>query len=826
MSGDHLLLSGLGVLGIHLCGGIGGVGLSEALSRRPVSREDRLILFLLWAPLWSAVAALALAHAGLLREGVLGGLSGLWMVGGIGALACRRRRSGGESPSGPEKATRHSLAFWIGWGMILLAAVPMAAKGNRYLGGWDTGVYAAAACEMGRGGSLDVTDPLLKRLSEEERRAFMHDPNPPRQAWHAGFLIQDAAEGRLRPEFYHLYPAWLSLWTWGSGTEGVWFGHAVMAIAALGMAMVAAATLLGARAALLGGVALLGCAAQLFAMRSTTAEMMTQFFLMGGCWAMARAHEQPRGRLGLLTSGAAAWATAILTHGTAYLPLGLALLVLGIRAIVSKEPRRAWPVGLVMAASAGAFLWNVIRAGTMTHVLLRLAIQHPGWWMSGVLLAGLTGLLVLAFWRRWEGGTLLLAGRPWASLLMAIGLAGLWGVGWARPLWDSGPEAWNTRIFTALTGGIGIPAALVFLAASPPRTWSAGRFLFLCSGLGTTAVLLVNKMAKPFYLWGARRWVEWPLPVVLFLAAAGGVWAYDSAPRFPQARRLIRGILLLLGGLWMALLWAGARPVLATREYEGTERRLRLAAERMRDGDAILCDHWDPAVVWRYVHGLPAWGLTRLSGHEGVGDATHAVRLMRQWLEENKKVYWAGPWFADPVLCLEPAGCFEEEDRVLEQRPDRLPQRVLSERRRTMLYRVVPYGGAVSDEITFGHSAMGLVEGFSGLRLDWDEQGKRIPHRRILGGRGVFYAPRAGGRWALEMAHQHPRQETLTVELWEEGERLAVWDVGRTWNLYSFVMPAGCGAVRLELRSPTFKAGSTRVGVAVARLVRVGKAGE
>jgi len=116
---------------------------------------------------------------------------------------------------------------------------------------------------------------------------------------------------------------------------------------------------------------------------------------------------------------------------------------------------------------------------------------------------------------------------------------------------------------------------------------------------------------------------------------------------------------------------------------------------------------------------------------------------------------------------------------------------------------------------------MGLIEGFSGLRLDWDEEGRRIPHRRILRGRGMFYAPPVGGKWALRLSHQHPTRETFPVELWSGGQRLAEWEVGRRWADYIFEMPAGGGAIPLELRSPTFKAGNTRVGVSVAQLTRL-----
>ncbi len=585
------------------------------------------------------------------------------------------------------------------------------------------------------------------------------------------------------------------------------------------MTVIAGASFFGGRAAFLGGIALLGCAAQLFAMRSTTAEMMTQFFLFGGFWAMGQALSDPRGAVGLLISGAAAFGAAILCHGTAYLPVGLVLLFLVGYGVWGKRPGRWKPLWILLMVGGGAVLWNAVRAGTVTSILVRLTFQHPGWWLSGILLSGATGFVILYLLRKgagaWRGG-----GGELAFLFAVVMLVGVWGLGLGRPGWDSGPEAWNVRIFTRLTGFLGIPFALVFLALTCPWQWPIGRLLLLFAGVGTTGVLLVNKMAKPFYLWGARRWVELPLPFVLLMAAAGLVWAYDRTGWKPKAW-IGRLAVLALGGFWLLSLFRDGRWVIAAREYVGTHDRLKAAAQQLEGAGAILCDHWDSALVWRYVYGLPAWGLSRLETHHGPSDAATATRLMRRWVEEGKRVYWAGPWFADPILRLAWIGTFETEDQRLEERPDRLPARVFAERRRTVLYRVGLEGGEEAELVVFGHSALGLVEGFSGLRLDWDEDGQRLPHRRILRGRGVFFAPRVGGTWALRLSHQHPSRETLTTELWGDGQRLAVWEVERAWRDYPFEMPSGGGAVRMELRSPTFKAGNTRVGVSVARLYRI-----
>ncbi len=799
--------------GLLAWGGLGGLGLTVRLSSRRLPVSDRVIAFGVWSPLWVATLALALAHAGVFSIPRLMGLSALWGACGAWGLWSAGRRTETPVLEGPV----YGKLYWAGGVAVLALAGFLATPANRYLGAWDTGVYVGTAMEVARSGGLEVRDEFLAELPEGEREAFMHEGDPARPAWHAGFVITDADAGRLMPEFYHLYPAWLAVWGALFGLEGVWAGQTAMALYALAMVMLAGASLFGRGASLLAGLALMACAAQAYAMKMTSAEMITQFGLFGGLWALDRVLRAGRGAGGLMATAALAWAGAILAHGTALLPVTAGLTFLFAHALIGRRDAGRWRAFGVVALCAGlAVVWNGIRADAMTRFLVELILAHPAWWCGAAVVGG---LLIAAAWH-WGSGNNQAArmGPAWlerVAPMVVVGALVAFGY-WARPVLFPGREAQNVRYFVMLTGWIGMGLAIGFLGWRRVRDWPAGQQAFVFMGLATTLVLLVNKMAKPFYLWGSRRWVELALPAVFLLAAAvvAQLAAWGGGKRRFGFGAATAGLCAVV---WLGLMAPRAALVYRTREYAGVPGLMARAAEAVRDADRVFCDHWDAAAVLRYVHGLPAWALTRLSQVCGVADAQVAVAHLRRWAGEGKRVYWIGSWFADPSLRLMKAGDFELDTTLVEQRGDRLPDRAVAERRRLTIYRVTLEGGdAPPAELAMGYSAMGLTDGFLGLRKARDEQGRRFGYRRTRG-RGRWYAPRIPGAWRIRLINENPKRRTIPATLLADGVQAAAWQVGAGWADYEFEMPAGSNRVALlELVSPTYRSGKMRVGVGVA----------
>jgi hypothetical protein len=815
-----MMAAGLMIVLLGL-GGLGGLGLTAAFSVRRFSAMDKAVLAVLWAPLFLSVLALALAQAGCFRLPALLLGAALWGAAGLAGLF-RQARARRESP--PEQNAGGNALFLTGLAVLLAAAGWLAIPAHRYLlGGWDPGEYVCTAAQMARTGELAIHDPVLPTLSAAERTALMHEPAPPRRTLQAGYLVVDEAKGLLLPDYYHLHPAWLAVWVRLFGLAGAWAGHSFMALAALAMVVLAAARLVGRRAALLTGLMLMLCPAQAYLMRFTTAEMMTQFCLFAGFWALASALRQPGGA-GLALTAAAAFGAAILAHGTSVLPVAGVVAALGFRALLRREGA-AWRPALAVGAGAGlALLWNAWRADIMTRFLWNLVSANPRvWTAAGVIILG-TGAAAALLARSRAGRepgparAFLLRWGPFA----AAALLAVYGY-WIRPANATDADAKNLLYFAALAGKPALILAVLYFALPRDGRERGALAAFLLAGALAAVVLLGHKMVQPVYLWAARRWVPMVVPFVLLLASAAAV-SLVRGRGVGRSAGLAAAALAV--GFWLAGLLPGARLVYGVREYENLPGLLRDLAGRVKDADAVICSHWEPATPLRYAYGIPAWQLSRLPNPEGLRDARAAGGLIARWVAEGKRVYWIGERFYHPGFDLQEAGVEAGAFSVLERRRDRLPGRVAAESFRFPVYRAVPpapraENGPVALDV--GHSAMGLAAGFSELERERDPVKKEYFGYRRTRGRGRLYLPSGGGAWRVRLNGFLRPGVPCPVELRAGGQTIARFAAEPRWAEYAFTLPAGPGTnsvTELEIRSPHVTRGGGRRGVAVDWLRR------
>lgn len=804
-------------------GGLGGLGLTAFFSARRLVRLDRITAFLAWGPLFVSVSALALAHAGWFRLPLLIGLALAWGLGGLVALALNSRKQ--KEPPLEEDESRHP-PFLAGLALLVLAAGLLASPAHKYLlGGWDPGEYVCTASNIARTEALAIRDPLLPELSRAERTVLMHEPKPPRRTLQAGYLVKDAAKGELMPDYYHLYPSWLAVWVRIFGLDGAWPGHTAISLFAFAMVVAAASRLFGVRTGLLAGLVLLLGPLQLYLMRFTTAETLTQFCLFTGFWALDRAFKRAGG--GFLFTAGAAFGVSILAHSTSVLPVAGVLLYLGIRAL-RERTFRGWGIPAWVAACAGgAMVWNAIRAEVVTRFVWDGMAGHPERWG----LAAALGLVVLA------GG--LLAGKTrmgsspaamrvmrWMPFLFVAGLA-LAGY-FIRPHFQRGPEALNLVFFGRMAGGMGLILAVCFFALRGRATWTEGQRAFLAAGLLTCAVLLVNKMAQPLYLWAGRRWVPMVLPFVTILAAEAAVFLIlPSAAvkrRAWKAASLLAGLAAVL--IWLPALARTGRPVRQVREYETMPGQMKALAGLVREADIVLCSHWEPATPLRYAFGIPAWSLSRLSGPGGLRDARIATALLRRWAAEGRRVYWIGDRFFDRGFSLSEAGEAGGVFTVLERRPDRIPRAAVPEKRRYRVYRVEPpvaVAGQGPECVDIGHSAMGLTAGFSGWERERDPATFSYIGYRSTRGTGRLMLPALPGAWRIRLKGPPEAADGWPVAVKAEGRVVGEIQATPRWETFAFELPAGLGTngvVELEIDSPHASRGKKRFGVAVDWLTR------
>jgi hypothetical protein len=795
--------------GLLALAGLGGMALAARVSSRRLSAFDKGVLALLWGPLLLSVLALALADAGCFSLRLLTAAAGLWGLAGL-ILLLRPRPARPEPEQEPPRA-----AFLLSAAALLAATCFLITPAHTYLfGGWDPGEYVCTASNIARTGALEIHDPILASLKPAQQRTLMHEPEPPRRTLQPGYLVTDPGKGLLMPDYFHLYPSWLAVWVGLFGLGGAWAGHTAIALFALGMVVLAAGSLFGKRTALLAGAALALCPAQLYLMRFTTAEMMTQFCLFAGFWALERAWRRP-GAEGVALTAGAAFGAAILAHSTSVLPVAGILMAAAARARVSPRPG-AWGVLLATALfSTLAMAWNLARADVMTRFLWTHLTSHPSWWMpaAGLAAAAIAAGPILAklLLRRQPGPAWNRAWR-WTPLALAL-LLGALGY-FVRPRLDAGPDGRNLVFFASLLGPAGALLAVAFFGLRRWTDWTDSQRAFLVAGLVTAGVLLAYKMVQPVYLWAARRWVPVVFPFAAILAAETAISLMRRMGNRGRARQA--GGLVLVAAL-AAGWYSGMRPRPATlfrsREFEGLPAFMTRVASAVADADVVLCWHAEPSTPLRYLYNLPTFALTRLPEKTGIRNAKAATALILRWLKEGKRVYWIGEPFYHPSMRAIETTAVSGQFQILERRLDRLPRNLVREKRTFRICRLEPdstrpFTAPITLDV--GFSAMGLIRGFSMAKQDW-EGAHRFGYRQTIG-TGALYIPALAGTWSIRMKHDDPAAQTLPVKLLAEGRELAVEPVTRQWRDHRFTLPPGLGTngvVLLEI---------ARTGISIDRL--------
>ncbi len=253
--------------------------------------------------LWSGWLALTLGSLGIFSLWLHLTLT-LVLSGGLIWWAARRPR--------PAVAPLDSRTALTWAGALLIITLLVARPFEVILGVRDAGVYALTGFAMARTGSIvqydevvaelgqaaQSVDPAIREPAEQAISNFMiaqaRDRYIATRLRAAGFLINEGelAQGRVVPQGFHLFPAWIGLLTAAGGSL---FG--LFATGLLGIMGVWSAGMLGRRLAgpWVGwlGMMLLGLnAVQVWFSRYSTAETTAQLLTWGGLYLFARFNDR------------------------------------------------------------------------------------------------------------------------------------------------------------------------------------------------------------------------------------------------------------------------------------------------------------------------------------------------------------------------------------------------------------------------------------------------------------------------------------------------------------------------------------------------------
>ncbi|MBU6334173.1 MAG: hypothetical protein KGS47_07180 [Chloroflexi bacterium] len=319
--------------------------------------------------------ALLLASLGLFSLASHGGIVGAVALAAWGVARRRRQRW-----ARPQALPRPEAIGYALLGIITVALVSQPFE--IVVGARDAGVYASTGIAIARTGSIVQFDPLVAQIGRDQQAAdeslraaaaqaetnLLGVQHPERfiatRQRAAGFMINagELADGRVVPQFLHLYPAWLAVFAVVLGAHGALFATgAAGALGIWGVAMLGR-RLAGPWVGLLGGLLLSLNGVQVWFSRYSTSEALVQALCFAALASYAALHArdatatQRSFAAALAGLAAGQWALARLDAFLIVIPLALAL---GYQALARRfdTPQR------VLALTGGAMLLHAVIHG-------------------------------------------------------------------------------------------------------------------------------------------------------------------------------------------------------------------------------------------------------------------------------------------------------------------------------------------------------------------------------------------------------------------------------------------------------------------------------
>lgn len=591
-----------------------------------------------------------------------------------------------------QRAEVVALGFW------LIAALWLFGRPHEYItGAADVGVYLNLGAHIAHTGRIVFSDPMLASLSPNLRTAFLR-PLPSNQGapfyLFPGFYVVDSSQGLIVPEFYPLHPVWLAIgYSLGGLRAELWMTPLWGILSTLAVYMTAR-RLWGPGAGLLTLTGLSLTALQIWFARYATAEMLTQYLLWTGLWALVGWMDdaEPRWLWPALAGGALG--QVFLARIDMY---ALLLLSIGVGLWRWRRWQRADGLffGLLAALALHSLLHGLFLSWPYTTRLLSYA-QHLLLSKSGVLLlaivvgvVGSMATLVLA--SRSKERTWLVAFLHRCRWIAAASIGALACYGyWIRPrlgaastyvYWYSGLEvpALDHENLVRLgwyLSPIGIALGVAGIAWLIVRDLDRRTAALWAIGLFFSFFYLWKIQANPHQVYAMRRYVPVVVPFFV-LGAAYLLW------QLLEARRLMmRWLGLGLTLLWLYGIVVSARGFVSQVDMRGAVDQMGRLNELFAPRSVLLFG--DPALIG--MGDLLGTPLRFLFGHEvyavrdfqalQTGDLDDAVA---HWQASGRSVYWISVprgWSWPGRAPLEGAREFTFEAAVLENTYDHKPRRV------------------------------------------------------------------------------------------------------------------------------------------------------
>lgn len=711
-----------------------------------------------------------------------------------------------------------SIAFFACIGLLLCAPPYEYVFGN-----WDPSTYINSGARLAHRGSIAYRDPVLAALPPADRSLF-YFTHLIDQRYEGGVAIGDHERAIVSPHFYHTYTTWIAIFHSLSGLRFSLWVNVAFGLLALAAFALAARELAGPKTAFLAALFLALSAAEIWAIRFPTAEIIAQLFAFSGIFCLLRYQREGRGPWAILSG--VCFAEAFLSVFMAIVILPLVLLVFLWR---NWDGRRRSDLFFLVPLAAG-LVHLYLQDATVCRPyaerqleVLRSQGLTPS--LIGCSSAAIFLSLVLArmFWKNAATRIRDLFGQSGFQTALCMFLLCLFVFGyWLRPMLDRSADARNLRelgwFMYPLSGGycyfpLGLCLALAGALLFVREGLDQRRGGFFIIALFASSLFICRKLIFPSYLWAIRRAMPVVFPsLVFFMAYAIGRLGSGSKWRAVAA-----------GAVALALLTSmlcGYTGVVMPTDYAGAIAFLNRLAAPLDRGGIYVCEGSGMAAPLDYVYALDVLQLSDQTPEK----CRSVERVMGNLLDGGRRVYYVsrGGWPISRSLDFAPLFDTPLETDHLEYSVGAFPQRRVPVDVTARVFRVekigaAPEAGMESRMLDVGEDCFGLLGGFHGLTAVREkENGKREKRwARWTAGEAELIIPTFGSRSDLMLtirasAGRERPVDSVPVRLFIDGKKAAEVSVGRSMEerravIPAAILPAGAARAVLKIGSPTWE---------------------
>lgn len=619
---------------------------------KSLSRQEIWFQILVFSILCSGGLGVILSQVGLLNLRTLLACNAIYS----GVLSIWNGYRGRLRWPGPVGRDR---SIWCLLVLIIVSAALFFHPHEFLFGGADAGVYVNLGRNIAESGSWLVDEPEIATLAPALMPGMFREQQPTATTHYLqfpGFYLDDNVPGRVIPQFYALHPVWMAILNMLGGLRLSLYATPLWGVLGVVALYFAAQKLFGTRIGFVAALFLTLTATQIWFSRYPTAEVLTQFLLFGGLYALAHYAVDQSPWMGLL-AGLALGQTMLVRIDVYFLlaiPVGYALYLRLLGTLHRKHLGFFLPF---LIEAAYSIFWALTQSYPYFRDVYGFGLRSLPWpVIFGLGIPGIAGYVVLDHWagrnRQWPERLAPYWHRLMTVLAVVVVVAALYAY-FIRPAladtsqtwnyWYGGHQIPNVEPFNFVRLGWYLsPLGLVLAVAGVWRTLrkqpDLATLVFLGVGLFFSFLFVYRTYNNPHHIYVMRRYVPAVIPFMMTMAAIA------LEPWFAR-----RGYLRWIGA-GMALLlccWLtyNARFVMLHVEYRGAVEQFDALTERLGDSDGtIILFNDDLPVSSGAQLGTPLhylYDYTVFDMQEPSVDPDLLLAQIRRWQQEGWRVLLA-----------------------------------------------------------------------------------------------------------------------------------------------------------------------------------------